>query len=88
MAVEWFTVDETARRSGFSQKTIYRAVQAGELESRKIRCRWRISAEAFERWMGSGLVAESQEPRRPRRATSTSGAASVARLVAIEREQR
>jgi excisionase family DNA binding protein len=50
MAV-WLDIAGAARRSGFSTKTIYRAIAAGELRAAKVRSRWRIAATDLEIWL-------------------------------------
>lgn len=87
MAAEWLNVAEVARRSGFSEKTVYRSIKASELEARKVRCRWRVTADAMELWLASGRATEAQGPKRPRSATAAPVVGSVARLIAIEKER-
>ena len=47
----WLDIAGAARRSGFSPKTIYRAIAAGELRAAKVRSRWRIAAHDLETWL-------------------------------------
>ncbi|MDH4104100.1 MAG: helix-turn-helix domain-containing protein [Thermoleophilia bacterium] len=84
MAV-WLNVRDAADRSGFCQKTIYRAINAGELSARKVRSRWRIATEELEAWMARGDTPTVAVTER----ASPSAAASVgseAALRAIELE--
>jgi excisionase family DNA binding protein len=46
----WLDIKEAAARSGFSPKTLYRAIASGELPARKIRSRWRIASADLEAW--------------------------------------
>ena len=50
MAV-WLSIEGAAARSGFSKKTLYRAIAAGELKAAKVRCRWRIAVQDLEAWL-------------------------------------
>lgn len=47
----YLSPEEAARRSSFSRKVIYRAIEDGELEAFKPRGRLRIPEESFEAWM-------------------------------------
>ena len=47
----WMDIAGAATRSGFSRKTIYRAIAAGELRAKKVRSRWRIAAPDLEAWL-------------------------------------
>jgi excisionase family DNA binding protein len=47
----WLSTKEAAARSGFSTKTLYRAIAAEELRARKVRCRWRIAVHDLEAWL-------------------------------------
>jgi excisionase family DNA binding protein len=78
------SVAEVAQRSGFSKKTVLRALQAGELVGAKVRSRWVVWPEDFRAWIDGG-----------RRAATTPGwvserggrAGSAERLLAIERAE-
>jgi Helix-turn-helix domain len=77
------SVSDVAERSGFSTKTVLRALQAGELVGSKVRSRWVVWPEDFRAWIDGG------------RRDATTGAAvtpergghagSAERLLAIER---
>jgi excisionase family DNA binding protein len=56
MAV-WLDIKAAASRSGFSTKTIYRAISAGELKAAKVRSRWRIAVHDLEEWLRAGADA-------------------------------
>jgi hypothetical protein len=77
------SVTDVATQSGFSTKTVLRALAAGELVGSKVRSRWVVWPEDFRAWIDGG--------RREARAVtnSPSGKAgevgSVERLRAIER---
>jgi excisionase family DNA binding protein len=47
----WIDIKEAAARSGFSTKTLYRAIAAGELRATKVRSRWRIAVSDLEAWL-------------------------------------
>jgi excisionase family DNA binding protein len=47
----WLDIREAATRSGFSTRTIYRAIKAGELKAAKVRSRWRIAVRDLEEWL-------------------------------------
>lgn len=47
----WLTPEQAADVSGFSTKTIYRALWAGELVAAKRRRRWRIRSAALDAWV-------------------------------------
>ena len=47
------TSAECAQRSGFSVKTVYRAIHSGALEASQPTAHYRIRKDAFERWVSS-----------------------------------
>jgi excisionase family DNA binding protein len=47
----WLSIKEAAARSGFSTKTLYRAIATGELRAKKVRSRWRIAVHDLEAWL-------------------------------------
>lgn len=47
----WLSIKEAAAWSGFSTKTVYRAIAAGELRAKKVRSRWRIAVSDLEAWL-------------------------------------
>lgn len=47
----WLSIKEAAARSGFSTKTLYRAIAARELRAKKVRSRWRIAVHDLETWL-------------------------------------
>jgi excisionase family DNA binding protein len=46
------TPAEVARLARLSQKTVYRAIWAQELEAAKVRGQWRVTEAAVWRWIG------------------------------------
>jgi hypothetical protein len=74
-------VADVARRSGFSTKTVLRALQAGELVGSKVRSRWVVWPEDFRAWIDAGRR-PTASPRRP---GEGGRAGSSERLLAIER---
>jgi len=53
---DFLTVEEVAARSGYSEKTVYRAIDNGRLRASKPASRWRIDPEDYWRWMRSEPV--------------------------------
>ena len=47
----WLNIQEASARSGFSTKTLYRAIAADELRAKKVRSRWRIAVSDLEAWL-------------------------------------
>lgn len=45
------TTDQAAKQSGFSLKTVYRAIHDGELLASKVRSRWLIAPEDLATWL-------------------------------------
>ena len=84
----WLTPAETGAMTGFSVKTIYRAMKAGELVASRVRSRYLIDPRDVARWVESCRVNAVQE----RSSTSLSfrpgnpESGSLAELRAIERE--
>jgi hypothetical protein len=76
-------VADVARRSGFSTKTVLRALQAGELVGSKVRSRWVVWPEDFRAWIDAGRR-PTASPRRPLPGEG-GRASSSERLLAIER---
>lgn len=77
------SVADVASQSGFSTKTVLRALGAGELVGSKVRSRWVVWPEDFRAWIDGGR-------REARKATNSTGGearevGSVERLRAIER---
>jgi excisionase family DNA binding protein len=58
----WLSIKEAAARSGFSTKTLYRAIAAGELRAKKVRSRWRIAVSDLEAWLLPRPVVGSPAP--------------------------
>jgi excisionase family DNA binding protein len=48
---EWMSPEQAAAVSGFSTKTIYRALWCGELRASKRRRRWRIRHDVLVDWI-------------------------------------
>ena len=80
------TAEQAAKQSGFSLKTIYRAIRDGELPAWKVRSRWLIASEDLATWLGP----RDQEPAARHRVTLAPGAppehGSLTSLRAIEDE--
>lgn len=76
------SVTDVARLSGLSEKTVLRALAAGELAGSKVRNRWMVWRDDYRAWINSGRRSagpgiEDQSPRMP-------VAGSAERLRAIE----
>ena len=84
----WITPADAAVMTGFVEKTIYRAMNGGELTASKVRGRWLIDPRDVVGWVESfrfDAAAEfSVELRRIRPGIPETG--SLAELRAIERE--
>ena len=48
---DFLTVEEVAARSGYAEKTVYRAIGAGRLRASRPATRWRIALEDYWMWM-------------------------------------
>ena len=83
------TPADVAQLARLSEKTIYRAIEAGRLCAAKIGNRYRITPDDYRLWIEScrvGIEPSAESPRR--RLTSakvpTGGPGTIARLRAIE----
>jgi excisionase family DNA binding protein len=83
--VTLLTVHDVVERTQLSEKTVYRALERGELVGAKFGGVWRIRPEAVEAWYESKLGGPA-EPRRRRRAEPA--ARGLRRLAAIEGGRR
>lgn len=81
------TTEDVARLSGFSRKTVRRAIKAGELVASSVRGEYRIWPEDFRRWIDCGRVACESGGPRPARRSDGSSPGSLDRLRALEAEQ-
>lgn len=54
----WLSPEEAAQLSGFSTKTIYRALWEGELVASRRRRRWRIRRAALDTWIDGERAAD------------------------------
>jgi excisionase family DNA binding protein len=81
MAVTYLTADEAAALARRSRKTIYRAIQCGDLRAYRVRSRYLIQLPDFERWVEAAEV----KPRSgPAISVVIPAAGSLAALRAIE----
>jgi excisionase family DNA binding protein len=78
------SIREAAARSGFSTKTLYRAIAAGELRAKKVRSRWRIPVSDLEAWLHPGPVMGSREGVRVA-APAETGSLAALRLIESDR---
>ena len=60
--MEFYTIEEVAKLSGKSQKTVRRHIAAGNLQSSKSQNKYRILKEDYERWINSDASDESTSP--------------------------
>jgi hypothetical protein len=85
---------EVASRAGFSYHAILRAIRRGDLEAfEPVPGHYRVSLAEYERWLrtparraGESIATDSRRTHRRRVQIDDSGAGSVVRLQAIERE--
>lgn len=78
--------EQVAAECCLSVKAIYRAIQRGELEAFKICGRWRIDAEAVERWLEQSRFTRLPRQRARRRIAGPPG--SLASLRGIDEALR
>ena len=60
--MEFYTIEEVAKLSGKSQKTVRRHIAAGNLKSSKSQNKYRILKEDYEHWINSDASDESASP--------------------------
>lgn len=78
------TTRAVARLSGFSQKTVLRAIRAGELPASKVRNEYRVWQADYREWINAARVTPPVSDVRLRSAGS--GVGSAARLREMEAE--
>jgi hypothetical protein len=79
------TPADVAQWSGFSLKTVYRAIRSGTLEASQPTARYRITPDAYERWVFSRR-SEGQAPSTEVVPATRPIEGSLERLRRIERE--
>jgi excisionase family DNA binding protein len=84
----WVSIKEAAVRSGFSTKTLYRAIAAGELRAKKVRSRWRIAVSDLEAWLRIPLPQPAVGRRAAARVAVPAEVGSREALRLIERRGR
>ncbi len=57
------SVEQVAELTGLSKRSVYRAVDAGELVAYRLRGRVRIPESALEDWLAAHLVTPRPRPR-------------------------
>lgn len=62
----WLNPEQAADISGYSTKTIYRALWSGELVGSQRRRRWRIRPDALTEWIEGDQSIDSQASTAPR----------------------
>ena len=60
--MEFFTIEEVAKMSGKSQKTVRRHIAANKLISSKSQNKYRITKEDYEKWINSNDSDEAADP--------------------------
>jgi excisionase family DNA binding protein len=85
MAEELLTVDEVARLSKLSSKTVWREIGRGNLRAHKLSGRWRIRTEDCQAWIDRGVYAPDRVDARPH-VPAASSCGSLAALRRIESE--
>ena len=63
MSGRLLTVEQVAELCGLSRRSVYRAVDAGELVAYRLGNRVRIPEAAFEAWLEANRVVPRQRPR-------------------------
>jgi len=51
---QFLFVADVARRSGFSRKTVYRAIESGALVASQPTSRYLVTEAEYQRWVSSG----------------------------------
>lgn len=77
------TTADVARLSGFSTKTVRRAIAEGELVASLVRGEYRVWPDDYRRWIDGGQVAGETSRKRARPASDT-GPGSLDRLRSME----
>ena len=86
-APQLLTVAEVASRARVSMKTVYRAIQRGDLAASRLATNClRISEQAFEDWVERSQTRPTSSARQTRHTTIEAGPASRTALRKIERE--
>lgn len=80
----WLDIETAAARSGFSRKTLYRAIAAGELRAKKVRSRWRITVRDLEGWLQPS-TSPAAAVVRPTTVPQETGSRAALRLIEGER---
>lgn len=76
------TPRHVARLSGFSEKTVLRAIRAGELPASKVRNQYRIWPADYRAWIDGARVEHPATP--PSRGPTPTDTASASRLRQME----
>jgi excisionase family DNA binding protein len=84
----WLSIKEAAARSGFSTKTLYRSIAAGELRATKVRSRWRIAVSDLDAWLRLPLPRQAVPGPAGVRAAAPAQVGSLAALRLIDRDRR
>jgi excisionase family DNA binding protein len=82
----WLNPEQAATLSGFSTKTIYRALWSGELTASKRRRRWRIRTDALETWIDGETTPDVPAKARTRTRPRTSARAGSLGAMLAEQE--
>ena len=88
LVTAWLSIKEAAAQSGFSTKTLYRAIAAGELRAKKVRSRWRIAVSDLEAWLQLPLPTLTLARPVAVRVAAPAEVGSLAALRLIERGRR
>jgi len=57
------SVENVARLTGLSRRTVYRAVEAGELVAYRLRGRVLVSEDSYQAWLDTNRVQQRPRPR-------------------------
>lgn len=83
----FLTPADVARRSGFSEKTVYRAIRSGALVASRPTAHYRITEADYQRWVAARLLRQDASPPADLPSpAATAERGSLDELRAIERE--
>ena len=86
-SAELLSVRRVAELAGLSEMAVYRAIKAGELRASRLRGKFRIRSQDFERWVDKNVVEVPRRedrkivpaPRKPKPAPAGSGLRELVR---------
>ena len=81
MSGRLLSVERVAELTGLSRRSVYRAVDAGELAAYRLRGRVRIPEAALDAWLEAHRVAPRRRPRADARASSATVPSELRRIL-------